>query len=719
MGSLNTGYPHPVMSTPWIDAVRLQPRQSELVEAPISGSTYLEGPAGSGKTTAAVHRALRLLRQAGAQEKLLIIVPQRSLAKPYIGLLERYPDMNPGRINILTLGGLARRTTELFWPLYAGDAGFVDPSSLPSFLTLETATYVLANTISPLLDQGAFEGLAIDRNQLYRQILDNLNKAAIVGFPIEEIGSRLGEAWVGTADQKRIYDDAQRCAIAFRQACLNLNMLDFSLQVEVFFRYVNPSPAFKVYKEQIATHLLADNIEEDVPRTHDLIREWLPGLQSALLVFDTEAGFRRFLGADPRDGYALKAGCPTQIQFDDNLVASDSIMDLGLTLAAHFEKGNVPEVHSGSDALHVGVHHHLPESLEWIADEVAALINRDQVHGHEIAIVSPYLSDSVRFLLGRALDERGVRWIAFRPSRQISQEAAARCVLTIAALAHPGWKQQPTVEDVGRTLGMAIAGLDPVRADLFARILYKPQSTPLWLEPFSQLRGQMQERLTFSLGQRYDTLRTWLINYIESPGMELDHFLRKLFGEILTQPGFGFENDLTGGTVVATLIDSVQKFRRILGENLERNQLNPGSVFLRLVQEGVISAQDIRQSASTNEDAVSIMPAFTFLMINQPVSYQFWMDIGSQGWAERIFQPLTHPYVLNRQWQRGRPWTDEEEMAVRDDIAATVCLGLTRRCRVGVFAVWSEIDERGYEQRGPLLRAIQSSLRAQGVSGGK
>jgi hypothetical protein len=718
MRTLNMGDPYPGMVTSWIGAAQLQAQQIDLVEAPIPGSIFLEGPAGSGKTTAAVHRARRLLQHTRAQEKLLIIVPQRSLARPYIGLLEQFPDLNPGRINILTLGGLVRRTAELFWPLYAGEAGFSDPSTLPSFLTLETATYVLANAISPMLAQGAFNGLAIDRNQLYRQILDNLNKAAIVGFPIEEIGSRLGEAWVGTADQKRIYDDAQQCARVFRHACLEMNMLDFSLQVEVFFRYILPSPAFKMYREQIATHMLADNIEEDAPRTHDLIQAWLPELQSALLVFDTEAGFRRFLGADPTDAYALKSRCTGQIRFDENLVASASVQDLGRTLAAHFDKGADQETGAKLNAFHVEVHRHLPESLEWIANEVDTLLNREQIPRREIAIVSPYLSDSVRFLLGRKLDERGIQWIAFRPSRQIRQEAAARSLLTLAAIAHPGWKQQPTPEDVGRMLEMCIAELDPVRADLFARILYKPNASPPWLEPFSQLKGQMQERLTYSLGQLYDTLRTWLVNYLESPGLELDHFLRKLFGEILSQAGFGFENDLTGGTVVATLIDSVQKFRRILGENLERHEINPGMVFLSLVQEGVISAQDIGQSTSTREDAVLIMPAFTFLMANQPVSYQFWMDVGSQGWAERIYQPLTHPYVLNRQWQRGRLWTDEEEMAVRDNIAATLCLGLTRRCRVGVSAVWSEIDERGYEQRGPLLRAIQSTLRAQGVSGG-
>jgi len=48
-------------------------------------------------------------------------------------------------------------------------------------------------------------------------------------------------------------------------------------------------------------------------------------------------------------------------------------------------------------------------------------------------------------------------------------------------------------------------------------------------------------------------------------------------------------------------------------------------------------------------------------MRNKPVTYQFWLDIGSQGWWARLDQPLTQPYVLNRNWQHGKQWTDLEE----------------------------------------------------------
>ena len=42
----------------------------------------------------------------------------------------------------------------------------------------------------------------------------------------------------------------------------------------------------------------------------------------------------------------------------------------------------------------------------------------------------------------------------------------------------------------------------------------------------------------------------------------LDYFLSRLFGEVLSQAGFGFHRDFDAGAVAANLIESVQKFRQ-------------------------------------------------------------------------------------------------------------------------------------------------------------
>jgi hypothetical protein len=98
-------------------------------------------------------------------------------------------------------------------------------------------------------------------------------------------------------------------------------------------------------------------------------------------------------------------------------------------------------------------------------------------------------------------------------------------------------------------------------------------------------------------------------------------------------------------------------------------------------------------------------------MSNRPVAVQFWLDVGSRGWTERLYQPLTHPYVLSRGWEAGRPWGDADEVDAGREALYRLAQGLLRRCRRAVYLGLSELGEQGYEQRGPLLLAFQRVLR--------
>jgi hypothetical protein len=79
------------------------------------------------------------------------------------------------------------------------------------------------------------------------------------------------------------------------------------------------------------------------------------------------------------------------------------------------------------------------------------------------------------------------------------------------------------------------------------------------LASFDGIKPDVQERITFTLGNRYSALRDWIQGYRESEALPLDHFLRKLFGEVLSQPGFGFHTNLDAIRVAASLVDSVRR----------------------------------------------------------------------------------------------------------------------------------------------------------------
>ena len=417
--------------------IDLTSSQLDLVQRPLGARIFLGGPAGSGKTTAGVARLRTLLHNGIPASSVLVMVPQRTLAGPYSQALYQ-PDASPGGVvSILTLGGLARRMVDLFWPLVAADAGFAHPEQPPAFLTLETAQYYMAHLVRPLLDEGYFETISIDRNRLYSQILDNLNKAAIVGIPYTEIGERLKSAWVGEVSQQHVYDNSQVCATHFRAFCLQHNLLDFSLQIEVFMRHLWPSLLCRAYLNQNYHHLIFDNLEEDTPVAHDLLREWLPHFESALLIYDQDAGYRRFLGADPQTGLALADLCEEHLTFTQTFTCPAPLQAFSSQLGQILDRPAPPAPSLSLEVLSSALtfpEHNLrffPEMIDWVASQVAALVAQG-VPPAEIVILAPFLPDSLRFSLSSRLAEFGVPHRSHRPSRSLRDEPATACLLTLA-----------------------------------------------------------------------------------------------------------------------------------------------------------------------------------------------------------------------------------------------------------------------------------------------
>jgi hypothetical protein len=358
---------------------------------------------------------------------------------------------------------------------------------------------------------------------------------------------------------------------------------------------------------------------------------------------------------------------------------------------------------------------------DWVADRAAELIEQEGIAPDEIVILAPFLSDALRFALSDALADRSIPVRSHRPSRALREEPATRCLLTLAALAHPDWEQCPALPDVAQALMNAIEGLDLVRARLLTEIVYRPRDGRPALTSFDQIRSDVQQRISFILGERFDQLRRWLDAYIEAPALELDEFVSQLFTHVLSRPGFRFHHDLDAGQVTSNLIESIRKFRRVAAHTLSdeadgarANSL--GLEYVRMVDRGIIAATYVQNWQLEASGTVLMAPAYTFLMANRAVDVQFWLDVGSGGWWERLYQPLTHPYVLSRQWPEYKVWTDEDEFAVRQRALARLVLGLMRRCRKRIYLGIADLGEHGYEQRGPLLQVVQRTLRRIGES---
>ena len=687
--------------------------QRQVIQLPSTAKIFLEGPAGAGKTTVGIERMLHLMSTGIPGSSILVLVPQRTLGAPFLEALNTPGVVAGGMVNIVTISGLAQRIVDLFWPVVAEKAGFSRPELSPIFLNLETAQYYMAHLVRPLLSEGLFGSVTIERNRIYSQIIDNLNKAAVVGFPYQEIGERLKSAWSGEPGQSRVYEDAQTCASLFRDYCLKHNLLDFSLQIEVFWHFLWKNKVCNEYLTNSYRHLIIDNVEEDVPVTHDMLSQWLPLAESSLVIYDDEAGYRRFLGADPIGAHRLIEHCPETFLFKDSYVTSPEIQSLTIHLKNSLlhTPTPIPSVDPRLALTHE-THQYYPQMLDWITKEIMALIDDEGVSPKNIVVLAPFLSDSLRFSIVDRLENKHIPVKTHRPSRSLREEPAIFCLLTLASVAHPQWGFVPTKFDVAQSLMQAIDGMDLIRAKILTDIVYREQNGIPILSPFDQIIPSAQERISFMLGEKYEKLRLWLEEFHQSGTGELDHFISRLFGEVISQPGFGFHYDFDRGQVTANLVESIQRFRRVVGESLIEAGVDLGKEYFHMVQDGVIAAQYIPSWQSQAEDAVFIAPAYTFLISNYPVDVQFWLDVGNRSWAERLYQPLTHPYVLSRNWSPNKIWTDVQEVETGEQVLFALVFGLLHRCRRKVYLGLSEYNEQGYEQRGPLLQAFHRILQS-------
>lgn len=681
------------------------PAQRAVIEQ--TGTMFLQGPAGTGKTSAAVARLDALLAAGVSGESILVWLPQRTLGQPYYDLLDR-PDLAAGgSVTVSTFGGVVRRMVNLFWPLV--DYGFARPDRRPTFLSLETAQYYMARVVGPEIDRhGYFESVTIDRNRLYSQIIDNLNKAAVVGFPYTETAKRLTSAWSGDPAQPKMYDDAQTCAVLFRDYCLEHNLLDYALQVEVFMNTLLPLDAVRDHLMGQHRHIIADNIEEDVPQAHHVLSDLVEEAESALLVYDEDAGYRVFLGADRESAAGLRRVCQEATRFDASFVETAPLAAFRAEMAISLGR-KVPAYDPAvdpRDAVIYGNQRYHPEMIDSVADHVRGLVHDQGVPPGEIVVLAPYLSDALRFSLMNRLQAADVSVHSHRPSRALREEPAVTALLTLAQLAHPHWGLRPAAFDVTRMLLESLDGTDLVRAGLLVQHAFRVVEGRATLMPFDTIKPSMQERITYLIGDRYDRLRLWIEAYAEDP---LDHFFSRLFGEVLSQTGFGFHDRLDAAAAAANLIDSARKFRQIIDVPPEGKSL--AQEYIEMVGQGIIADQYLRGWDVQAENAVLLAPAYTFLMSNRPVSYQFWLNVGGHGWSERLYQPLTNPYVLRQDWPEGVKWGDQQEMEVNQDTLYRMVTGLVRRCRKIIYLGLSELGEQGYEQRGELLMALQRMLR--------
>ncbi|MCL5274903.1 MAG: hypothetical protein M1434_09210 [Chloroflexi bacterium] len=732
---------------------------------------YLVGPAGAGKTSRLVAGLAKLIGDNVRPDRILVLVPQKAQSRVFRTALAQIRGnfRARGEPTITTIYGLAQQHVGLFFPLIAERAGFAHPHREPVSLNVEAAQYFLDRIVEPRIAD--FDDLKLFRPRLLGQILDSMNKAAECGFPLDEIAARLSAAWSGDPQRLVSYRRVQDVALAFRRYCLQNSLLDFSLQIETFAHWLLLAPSYRDYIAARYRHVLADNLEENPPVMHDFVGEVLKTCDTALLAEDSPGGYRIFLGADVDSARTLRGGCDEVVMLDHSYTASPAMAAFGAALRRQFEPA-AQTAPSAQDKPGAGMRDALGDApgsarywtgmVDWVVEHIRELIGQG-AQPRDIAVLAPYVEDVLRFELQERLRPDGVRVRAVRPSRPLYDHPVVRMLVTFTRLAHPEWDEFVAASDLARALAVAVADLDVSRAQLIAdaalrastRRLAPLEDQALWqrvgmrfYEPYAILqrwledgrrKSEVRDERPEARSKRQDTETEPTVKRQTSEergkrreevngqtleaevklaeAAPLDLYWQTLFTDVLSQAGFGLNEDLDGALVCDKLIQSARGFREVFerapySAGAEGSALDIGREYIKTLGEDILAAQYApeREPDIADDNAVLVAPAHTYLVSNFRSRYQFWLDINSQGWYERVYQPLTHPYVLSRRWSAGRIWTEEDEHRARQDMLGKLLSGLTYRCADKVFVVSSQLSISGDEESGPLARAIQKVI---------
>lgn len=692
-------------------AEELTQNQISALENAGKGRVFVYGPSGTGKTTTAKHWLQRLLADGVDPNQIYLITPQKNYLTPYRKHFEEEL-LLPFSIPNATINGIARRAIEMYWPLVFEDDRYNFASKPPTFLTLETAQYYMMGIVEDKLAHGKFIDIILDPNRLSSQLLDNLNKAALVGFDPAEIEPRLSSAWSGDAKYLRSYSDLRACVMEFRGLCVANNLMDFSLQLEVFSKVLwkNELVARAIIADH--PHLIIDQIEEDVPIAHDILLQWIPRSTSTLAIYNTNGGYRSMLGADPRSGKRLYYACEERIEFKHKHRVVDGFEVLTSKVDELIDETSLPEFSEpelGSlrgliDTLYTK---YFPDLIDQIATEIVRLVNVEGVEPSQIAVIAPYVGDTLITILSGKLEQRGLRSVSIRPSRSLFADPLIIAFITIAKLCYPAWRSKITSHELAKTMIVLIEGLDLIHATLLADIVLRADNQ---LSEFDMINEAMRSRIGEEFGALFEIFRKWVNAQRAAEAFPLDIFIRKAFGELASQPGFILATKSAEAEKIADLIESIRKFRQVIGGNLEitsESHVFVAKEYVNLIENGILTAVHGNQSLIDDMNELIIRPATTFLLEGRSTRFQFWLDIGSQGWFERVNQPLTHPYVLSRNWQEGKKWTDKDEYENNKKVLKKVFVGLTGLVSEKIYFCYSQFSESGFEQTGTLLRAAQ------------
>ncbi|MBQ6520249.1 MAG: hypothetical protein IJI14_16155 [Anaerolineaceae bacterium] len=698
-----------------MSALEFTKQQKKVISAGFTKRIWLTGQAGTGKTTAAIERVKRILKKNGEKRSVLVIAPTFNHMKPYLDIVS---DDGVSPV-VATFNSCVQKWLRHFWVLVAEKAGF-DMKRKPLFLDIEAAQIIMAKLTKRKIDEGYFGGLQMSPSRVFNQILIAMHKCASAEIPFSDYKNIMSESCGEEESIATAFEQAQECGEMFREYCIKHNLLDYSLQVEVFMKYLLPDPIFVKWIKKQNIHLIFENAEEDVPAAHRFVREMSPNFKSILIVCDRGGGYRSFMGCDVVSAANLEEIADVKINFKESFVSTPDIRSFGQLLEDYKTPDAILCGNPRNGFLHEPSDLYL-KMIEKAAGDVFSMIKNGNAKPQDFVILTPFMTEAFSHEMQRALKERGIDTYMRHVKKPLLTGKISRSLLTLCQLVKPYPGVTVRKSDVVRMLECFIKDTDPVRANIAFNCTFKRNQTVDNSSPCYSImsKEEIKTQKKTVLGcvhentlNSIDLLREWVDEIQKEDDTTPDVIVYRFFNDLLISDGF--KSDEETGKELCRVLESMRKFRFVTEHFRSEEDVSEApdwEDYFRLVGLEMISAYSYEENMVQPENTVLISSVSSYLSVNCSHKYQLWMNIGSPYWRSSFFGYLTNDAILSRNWIPGEKWNGVLAEKYNDSNMRKHLLGLLSRCGQKAFLYSSRIDEAGRALKGELLYLVSAAER--------
>lgn len=631
------------------------------------------GTYGAGKTAECLTTYRRWLDEGLRTEQILVLLASARRVSWWRQQLQALP--SGGNLEVFTYFGFLQREITLYWwqlkqavPELKGDD--------PLFLSAEIAHYLVSRLVAVARSKHEFTQLVATDAQIAVQILDLRNLMAVNALEEPEARRRLEEGWPAAVERQAELASAFAVSRQFRDQCLAAGLIDYSLAVELYHRYLAVDPVYREQLRQRYRGLIIDDAEELVPTALDLLLPLMIRAERWLVALNPEGGLGRIRGAAPELARQL---------FQE--LAGDQCR----LLAAPQHQPQRQEIEASWR----------PELLRRVAERLLALKTAG-VEWQEMALLLPQADPILEAAIESWALQHDVPLRKFATGWRLLDQPLVRALLTLAALAHPNWYLHPSEDDLTHTLALVLQ-CDPLRARLLGRALAEHELEDLDLDIL-----QLRSRLGFHLSERWEKLQAWLQDYQREPGT-IAHFLQRAFGEILATLPLQEEDLLSVRRLLAAAL-RLPRALSYVGDITDANR-----AFIEMIFKGTL-AQEVLELAPWVERGPGLLLGTVNAFLDRGLKawHVFLLDVTSPAWWQGPARELVNSWLLARERKEDELWQDEVDQTWRQEQAARLIQALSCRCQ-HFYACISVYNSQGIEQEGPFLDFLSESL----VTGGE